>query len=284
MLLALVGRLFTLHQPELPEAIDGEAGPAIGRAVDLAPGGGFAGIDAGSTQRRGDVRSKIDGRGDFAPLIGRRIAKADRLRVQTQSRGRRPAIQLIAQHRKPTRGGLHADLMGATGLRHGLHGAQVAVGRSGPQVERGHCDGRLRRRRRDDVALTGARDATLHAQFAIGHRPVGQQHVALADLLALELLRQALRRAPRLRKQQHAGGVLVEPVHDGEVGPARLAMPQPVVDALPRIRIRRVRVPAGGLAHREHVLVLVQHAGRRGRHHAGVAFRRRSAASARARS
>ena len=61
-----------------------------------------------------------------------------------------------------------------------------------------------------------------------------------------------------------AGGFLVEPVDDGERGPAGFAVAQPFVKPFARKRRWRVGVQAGGFVDHEQVFVFVQHARRAG--------------------
>ena len=53
---------------------------------------------------------------------------------------------------------------------------------------------------------------------------------------------------------------LIQPMNDGERGPARFAMPQPIVDALACVRTGRVRVHAGGFVDHQQMLVFEDHA------------------------
>src|SRR5438874_12990976 len=50
-------------------------------------------------------------------------------------------------------------------------------------------------------------------------------------------------------------------MNDGQWRPTRLAVPQPVVNPLPRVRSGRVRVQAGCLVHHEQMVVFKNHAG-----------------------
>ena len=127
---------------------------------------------------------------------------------------------------------------------------------------------RLRRftrsaRRQALVALAVTSDVAAHHKFAPRRWTVADEQVALAHLALLELLAQRLVRQWRLAEDQHAAGLLVEPVDDGEVRPARLAVAEPVVDALAGVRGRSVGVPAGGFVHHQQMVVFKQDAGRK---------------------
>src|SRR6266702_1342463 len=70
-----------------------------------------------------------------------------------------------------------------------------------------------------------------------------------------ELLRQGLVGQPRFCEDKHAGSLLVEPVDDGEAGPARFAMPEPVINSFAGKRPGRVRVQARRFVDHEQMLV-----------------------------
>jgi len=123
-------------------------------------------------------------------------------------------------------------------------------------------DFRARVRRTARVFFANANKRGFDGKFALRHRPVGEQKIFFTDAAFRELLRERAVGGRRFAKDHHAAGFLVEPVQDGERGPARFAMPQPVVNALAGVWPGRVRVPAGGLVNHQQMLILKNHARR----------------------
>src|SRR5579872_5907203 len=66
---------------------------------------------------------------------------------------------------------------------------------------------------------------------------VGEQKVFFTDGVPGELFRERTVGRRGFAEDEHAGGFLVESAKYGEASPARLAMPQPFVNALARMRI-----------------------------------------------
>ena len=86
-------------------------------------------------------------------------------------------------------------------------------------------------RRTARVFFADANQRGFDGELALWHGPVGEQKIFFTDAAFRELLRERAVGGRRFAKDHHATGFLVEPVQDGERGPARLAMPQPVINA-----------------------------------------------------
>ena len=94
----------------------------------------------------------------------------------------------------------------------------------------------------------------LRRNFTVGHQEVGFAHAAPG-----ELVREGPVGQRRFTEHQHAAGLLIQPVDNGQGGPARLAVFQPIVNALARVRRGRVRVPAGRFVNRQQVVIFKNH-------------------------
>ena len=110
------------------------------------------------------------------------------------------------------------------------------------------------------IFFTNARQRGFHREFFLRHGAVGEQEIFFVDAAAGELFRERFVGERRLAEDKDAAGFLVQPMNDGERGPARFTVAQPVVDALAGVRRRRVRVPAGGLVDRQQMLILKNYA------------------------
>ena len=198
-------------------------------------------------------------------------------RVQENACRRGAAVKRVAENREAAFRRVDADLMRAASQRFRLQ-ADVAA-----DVKRLHliADCRLpiadfslslvtsaatKFRFRDFAAgaggvfFAGADERGFDRDFFRRHGAIGEQEIFFADTAGGELFRERAIGQRRFAKDEDAAGFLVEPVKNGERGPTRFAMFEPVVDAFAGIRRRRVRVPAGGLVNHQQMFVLKNYA------------------------
>ena len=64
----------------------------------------------------------------------------------------------------------------------------------------------------------------------------------------------------RFAEDEDAAGLFVETVEDGQAGPARLTVAEPIVEALACVGSWSVGVPAGWFIHHQQVLIFVEDA------------------------
>ena len=126
----------------------------------------------------------------------------------------------------------------------------------------GNFESRFRRfaMRAARVAFAHADDFGFHDQPALLQWAVGKQQILFANGALCELLCERAIGQRGFTEDNDARSFFVEPVNDREVRPARLAVPQPVVNALAREGTRRVRVHAGGLVDHQQMLVFKENA------------------------
>ena len=110
------------------------------------------------------------------------------------------------------------------------------------------------------ISFSNPHQHTFDGELCLAHQPIRQQHIFLPNHAFRKLVRERAIGLGRFAEDHHPAGFLVEPMKDGEADPARLAAPQPVIDAFARMGSWRVRVPAGGLVHHQQVLVFKQDA------------------------
>ena len=250
---AFVRHRFSLPKHSRAEAIDVATGPRIRRAVQQPEGIGGGGINQRRAQRdtRIDLKFRLRPERDrFARL---RMSEGKFARMQMQPRCRRAAVKRVAQHRESVLRSVNADLMRAPRVRLGLDFGESAV-------DAHHAEHRLGvfATSAADVAFAGARDVARDGEGLALHRPVGDEQIFFTHEAFGELFRERAIGERGFSKDDDAARILVEPMEDGKRGPARLAMPEPVVETLAGERRRRVRVPARGLARDKQMLVFVQ--------------------------
>ena len=112
-----------------------------------------------------------------------------------------------------------------------------------------------------DVAFTSASDLGLRREYALLGFAICEEQIFFLHRAPGELFRERAVGQRSFAEDQHAAGFLVEPMDDGEVGPTRLAMFEPIVDAFASVGRRRVRVPTGGFVDDEQVLIFMDDAG-----------------------
>ena len=112
-----------------------------------------------------------------------------------------------------------------------------------------------------DVAFAGAYQCGLHRNPLLRQLAVCAQQVFLPDAASGELPGERLAGERGLGKGQHAGGFLVEPMNDGQVRPAGIPVPQPVVKAFPGPWARGMGVQASGFVYHQQVVVFEDQAG-----------------------
>ena len=110
------------------------------------------------------------------------------------------------------------------------------------------------------VFFAEADERGFDGEFFWRHGVVGEQEIFFANTAFGELLGERLVGERRFAEDEDAAGFLVQPVQNGERRPARLAMTEPVVNALADVRAGRVRVPAGGFVNHQQMLVFKNHA------------------------
>ena len=88
------------------------------------------------------------------------------------------------------------------------------------------------------ILFPDAHERAFHPERLFWHRAIRQQKIFFPNYAARELLRQRPVGQPRFAKDDYPGCLLIEPMNDRQVCPARFAVSQPVVNALAGKRIR----------------------------------------------
>src|SRR5204863_4573613 len=132
------------------------------------------------------------------------------------------------------------DLMGPTG--HGFSLDQCPVGQ--PAHDAKMC---LRPLASSvywphNIFFARANQSRCQRKFLSLHRPVSEQQVIFLYGAPCELFVQRTVGEFRFGKNEDARSLLVQTMNDGQTCPARLAVPQPVVNSLAGMRARRVSV------------------------------------------
>ena len=129
------------------------------------------------------------------------------------------------------------------------------------------------------IAFASADNFGFGGELTLFGFAIREQQIFLPHLASGELFRQRTIGNRRLSEDQHAARLLVEAMEDGNpaiAGPTRLAMLQPFVNPLARVRRRRVSVPTSRFVDHEQMLVFVDDAGRNsclsGRRHSAAEF------------
>src|SRR5690606_8714974 len=174
-------------------------------------------------------------------------------------RNRMPAaVQRVADQRMPSPGEVHADLVRAAGLELDAYisvraeAAQHAIARDGRLAVLAHGHAQAIDRVTPDRRV----DGTAAGQHAVTDGEITARDGALAhepDELRV--------RFERLRDEQHAARVLVQPMHQARARQRlqlRRAMQQPVHQGAPEVAGARVHHEAGRLVHNQECLVLQQ--------------------------
>src|SRR5436309_2003687 len=94
------------------------------------------------------------------------------------------------------------------------------------------------------IAIAGTNKRGYSREFFLLNLAVGKQQIFLPHRARSELFRQRAIGLRSLAEHHHAARFLVEAMDDRELGPAWLAIFQPVVNAFARKWRGRVRVPA----------------------------------------
>ena len=82
-----------------------------------------------------------------------------------------------------------------------------------------------------DVAFSGTDDFGFCHELALLGFAIGEEKIFLLHRASGELFRERAVSQRSFAEDQHAAGFLVEPMDDGEAGPTRLAVFEPIVDA-----------------------------------------------------
>jgi hypothetical protein len=196
-------------------------------------------------------------------LSRRRVAQLERSCVEHEPHLGRTPVQGIAHDRRARRGELHAQLVGSAGLRHELH-----EGTPTPTLQHHELgDGLLLPASRPAIERAGSARAVLRLRYQVvehdlgGHPPLHDRDVHLADLVALELLRQRGVGLSPPREQQDAARVAIEPLMDPEVRGAACALEvrrEPGHHIVVATLVGRVRGQPIGLVDDQDVLVVDQ--------------------------
>ena len=133
--------------------------------------------------------------------------------------GRRAAIKGVAQNREAALRRVDADLVCATGYRFGLNQPV----RPGPEPR--FRDFRAGMDRAARISFPHPHQGAGDGDTLRRTEAVGEQEIGFADAAGSELFGERAIGDGSFAKHQHAAGFLVEPVQDGQRGPAGLAMP-----------------------------------------------------------
>lgn len=254
-------RILGQHQGPVAQPFDVASRTGIRGPMHHPVGRGLGWIDEAlpelSRRRRPEVGLRLEDR----LRVGGGVADLEPRGVQVKPSGGRAPIQHIPEQRRSLAGGMDPDLMGPP--RHGLRlqPGQPALASDDPEPGLGPIP--MVARPHGGVAVPDPFETISDHEDVARHRSVGRADVSLVGLSTRELFREGTVREGRLPEHQDPAGLLVEPMDDRQRGPAGFPVPQPVVDPLPRMGRRRMRVPARRLVHHEEMLVLVDHTGRR---------------------
>ena len=255
--------VFALGEQIIAEFVHEQTGPAIARAVDETDGVRELRIEDRDAQvvrilgnpagRRGHVGTPVARGAKGQRFIRHRMLQRQLDGVQIHALGRRAAVKPVAKNGETILRRVGANLMRAPGdwlrLQQGL-----------TVLHRHHREARLSplaagQQRTAHVFLTNSHDGGDGGELFRPQGAVGAQKVFLVDAALRELRGERTIGLGRFAKDEDAARFLVEPVDDGQLGPARLAVFEPVVNAFARKRRGRVRVPARRFVHHEQMFI-----------------------------
>ena len=111
-----------------------------------------------------------------------------------------------------------------------------------------------------NIPFSRADKAAPDRKFLLVDFPIRQQHIPLTNTAFRELLGQRAIGAGSLRENNYARGFFIQSMNDRQGCPARLAVSQPIVQALARKRTGCVRVDARRFVHDQQVIILKNYA------------------------
>lgn len=191
-------------------------------------------------------------KGDFRGSA--RVLEGQLLRVEMESCGGRAAIKSIAQDGDSVIRRMNPDLMGPARDGPGLDEGERTLCLQ--DLKAGFRPVATRVERTADIFFSGPGQGRNSGELLLAGLAVRDQNVSFPNFVEGELLREGSIGYRTLSKNEDAGSFLIQAVEDGQAGPARLPMTEPVVNPFPRERSRRMGVHSRGLVQHQQMFVL----------------------------
>jgi hypothetical protein len=112
-----------------------------------------------------------------------------------------------------------------------------------------------------DVTIASAGNFGFYNQVIARRLAVGDQQIFFMNGTVGELFGKRPIGRRRFAKDDHAAGLFIKTMDDGERGPARFTVTEPIINAFPGMRTRGVRVQAGGFVHHQQMFIFKNDAG-----------------------